>query len=37
VPLVAGLFVAGRVAPLLAPVANPLLILAEVPEPVPAA
>ena len=37
VPLVAGLFVAGRVAPLLAPVANPLLVLAEVPEPVPAA
>jgi fucose permease len=37
VPLVAGLLVAGRVAPLLAPVANPLLILAEVPEPVPAA
>ena len=37
VPLVAGLFVAGRVAPLLAPVANPLLVLAEVPERVPAA
>ena len=37
VPLVAGLFVAGRVAPLLAPVANPLLVLAEVPEPAPAA
>jgi fucose permease len=37
VPLVAGLFVAGRVAPLLAPVANPLLVLAEVPEGVPAA
>jgi fucose permease len=37
VPLVAGLLVAGRVAPLLAPVANPLLVLAEVPEPVPAA
>jgi fucose permease len=36
VPLVAGLFVAGRVAPLLAPVANPLLVLAEVPERVPA-
>jgi fucose permease len=36
VPLVAGLFVAGRVAPLLAPVANPLLVLAEVPESVPA-
>ena len=37
VPLVAGLFVAGRVAPLLAPVANPLLVLAEVPERVRAA
>jgi predicted MFS family arabinose efflux permease len=37
VPLIAGLLVAGRVAPLLAPVANPLLVLAEVPEPVPAA
>ncbi|HEY3337927.1 MAG TPA: MFS transporter [Propionicimonas sp.] len=37
VPLVAGLLVAGRVAPLLAPVADPLLILAERPEPVPAA
>ncbi len=36
VPLVAGLLVAGRVAPLLAPVANPLLVLAEVPEHVPA-
>ncbi|HEX5334886.1 MAG TPA: MFS transporter [Propionicimonas sp.] len=37
VPLMAGLFVAGRVAPLLAPVANPLLVLAEVAEPAPAA
>ena len=37
VPLVAGLLVAGRVAPLLAPVADPLLVLAERAEPVPAA
>jgi fucose permease len=37
VPLAAGLFVAGRAAPPLAPVANPLLVLAEVPESVPAA
>jgi fucose permease len=36
VPLVAGLLVAGRVAPLLAPVADPLLVLAERAEPVPA-
>ncbi len=37
VPLVAGLLVAGRVAPLLAPVADPLLVLGEHAAPVPAA
>jgi hypothetical protein len=36
VPLLAGLLVAGHVAPLLAPVADPLLVLADAPEPVPA-
>jgi fucose permease len=37
VPLLAGLYVAQRVAPLLAPVADPLLVLAEVAEPARAA
>jgi MFS family permease len=34
IPLLAGLYVAQRVAPLLAPVADPRLVLAEVAEPV---